>query len=157
MSKKLIVNGTVFEYPTTGSYNWGEEAASWAEEVTTVLGTLSGPEDIQTSEATLSNGGSGNVPGLSFNSGVVQQIYVQVVVTRTYTDITPTETESFILQGAYNGASFVISSESVAAGNSCGVVFDIDNTGQITYVAESKANTDSINIKFKATAITQTI
>ena len=156
MAKKLNVNGTIFEYPTTGSYNWGEEAAGWAEEVTTVLGTLSGPEDIQTSEATLSNGGSGNVPGLSFNSGVVQQILVQAVISRTYTDATPTETESFTLQGAYNGSTFSISSESVAvSGISCGVSLDINNSGQITYVAESRANTNLLNIKFKATAIIQ--
>ncbi len=157
MSKKLTVNGTVFEYPTTGSYNWGEETTGWATEVTTVLNTLSGPEDIQTSEATLVNGGSGNVPGLSFNSGVVQQIYVQAVVTRTFTDATPTQTESFIMQGAYNGANFVVSVESVAVGLQVGITFDIDNTGQFNYVAETKANTDSINLKFKATAITQTV
>lgn len=157
MAKRLTVNGNIFEYPTTGSYNWGEETTAWATEVTTVLGTLSGPEDIQTSEATLVSGSSGNVPGLSFNAGVVQQIYIQAVVTRTFTDATPTETESFIMQGAYNGSTFVIASESVAVGEQVGVVFDIDNTGQVNYVSEAKANTDTLNIKFKATAITQTI
>lgn len=157
MSKKLTVNGTIFEYPTTGSYNWGEESTAWATEVTTVLGTLSGSEDIQLSQATLSNGGSGSVPGLSFNAGVVQQILIQAVVTRTFTDATVTRTESFSMQGAYNGATFVIAIDSVSVGADVGVAFDIDNTGQVNYVADTVANTNSIDIKFKATAITQAV
>ena len=154
MSRKLVVNGTVFEYPTTGGYNWGEESSDWAAEVTEVLNTLSGPEDIQTSEATLSNGGSGNVTGLSFNASLVQQISIKAVVTRTFTDATPTRTEAFDMTGAYNGSSFVLGYDSVSVeSQDSGVSFDINSSGQVTYVANSVANTDSLIVKFNATAI----
>lgn len=155
MSKKLTVGGEVFEYPTTGDYNWGEESTEWAEAVTEIINTLSGPEDISVTEATLSNNSSGVVSGLSFNAGLVQQISVQLVCTRTFTDATPTRTEAFILNGSFNGSVFSISSES--CGDECDIVFDIDNTGQITYAAANVANTDTIIVKFKGSAITQNI
>lgn len=152
--KKLIVNGTVFEYPTTGNYNWGEESSAWAEEVTEVLNTLSGPEDIQTTEATLSNGSSGNVVGLSFNAALVQQIAIKAVVTRTFTDATPTRVEAFTFVGAFDGSSFVLAYESLPVSTEVGVTFDIDNTGQVNYVASNVANTSTLIVKFNATAIT---
>jgi hypothetical protein len=153
MSKKLTIGGEVFEYPTTGDYNWGEESTGWAEAVTEVLNTLSGPEDISVSEATLVNGSTGNVAGLSFNAAVVQQISVELVCTRTFTDATPGRTEAFIFHGAFNGSDFVVSAEKV--GDDCGVIFDINNTGQFTYDAENIANTNTITVKFKGSAITQ--
>jgi hypothetical protein len=154
MTKKLTVNSTVFEYPTTGGYNWGEESSAWAEAVTEVLETLSGPEDIQTTEANLTNGGSGNITGLSFNASLVLQVAIKAAVTRTFTDATPTRVEAFTFLGAYDGSSFVLAYESLPVGTEVGVTFDIDNTGQVNYVAQSVANTDTLTIKFNATAIT---
>jgi len=156
MSKKLTVNSTVFEYPTTGGYNWGEESSAWAEAVTEVLNTLSGPQDVQTTEANLLISGSGNVSGLTFNASLVQQISIKAVVTRTFTDATPTRTEAFNFTGAYNGSSFVMSYDSVPVGLDVLVAFDIDNTGQVNYVSTAIANTDAITMKFNATAITST-
>jgi len=157
MSKKLIVNGNVFDYPTAGTYNWGEDPSAWAEEVTTVLNTLSGPEDIQTTEATLLNGQAGNVPGLSFNAGLVQRINITAVVTRVFSDATPTRTEEFNMQGAYNGSVFAMSIDTTPVGENADVSFDITNAGQVVYTAADVPNTLNINVKFRATAITQTI
>lgn len=157
MARKLIVNGNVFDYPTAGTYNWGEDSSAWAEEITTVLNTLSGPEDIQTTEATLLNGQQGNVPGLSFNAGLVQRVSISAVVTRTFSDATPARTEEFNMQGAYNGAEFAISIDTTPVGGDSSVKFDITNAGQVIYDAEDVPNTLNINIKFRATAITQSI
>lgn len=151
MSKTLQIGNQTFEYPSQGDSNWGEEASAWAEAVTEALATVQGPEDILLTEALLTNGSSGNVSGLLFDTSVVQQVLVEGLIVRTYLDATPTEAEAFAAIGSYNGTTFSLSIEST--GNDTGVELDIDNTGQFTYQAENKANTDSIVIKFKGKAI----
>lgn len=151
MSKTLQIGNQTFEYPSQGDSNWGEEASAFAEAVADALATVQGPEDILLTEALLTNGSSGNVSGLLFDTSVVQQVLVEGLIVRTYLDATPTEAEAFAATGAYNGTTFYLSVEST--GNDTGVVLDIDNTGQFTYQAENKANTDSIVIKFKGKAI----
>jgi len=153
MSKTLQIGSDIFEYPDQGTGNWGEEATAWAEAVTKALESVQGPQDILLTEANLVNGGSGNISGLNFNTSLVQQIDVEGLITRTYTNATPTEAEAFRVLGAYNGSEFRISVE--YSGLDSGVVIDVDNAGQFTYVASSKANTDVLSIKFKAKAIIQ--
>ena len=151
MSKTLQIGNQTFEYPSQGDSNWGEEASAWAEAVTEALATVQGPEDILLTEALLTNGSSGNVSGLSFDTSVVQQVLVEGLIVRKYLDATPTEAEAFVATGAYNGTTFYLSVEST--GNDSGVVLDIDNSGQFTYQASNKVNTDNIVIKFKGKAI----
>jgi len=151
MSKTLQIGNQTFEYPVQGDSNWGEEATAWAEAVTEALATVQGPEDILTTEALLTNGGSGNVSGLVFDTSVVQQVIVEGLIVREYLDATPTEAEAFVSNGSYNGTTFYISVESV--GNDTGVTLDINNSGQFTYTAENRANTSNIIIKFKGKAI----
>jgi len=151
MSKTLQIGNQTFEYPEQGDSNWGEESAAWAEAVTDALATVQGPEDILLTEALITNGSSGNVSGLAFDTSLVQQIVVEGLLVRSYLDATPTEAEAFVATGAYNGSVFNISME--YAGNDTGVVLDIDNSGQFTYVAENRANTNTILIKFKGKAI----
>jgi hypothetical protein len=151
MSKTLQIGNQTFEYPDQGDSNWGEESAAWASAVTEALATVQGPEDILLTEALLSNNSSGNVSGLAFDTSVVQQVIVEGLLVRSFLDATPTQAEAFIATGAYNGTTFNISVES--AGNDTGVILDIDNSGQFTYIAENRANTDTILIKFKGKAI----
>lgn len=151
MPKILQIGNQTFEYPTQGEGNWGEEATAWAEAVTEALATIQGPEDILLTEALLTNGSSGNISGLTFDTSVVQQVLVEGLIIRTYLDATPTEAEAFVAIGAYNGSTFNISVES--SGLDVGVTLDIDNSGQFTYQALNKPNTDSIIIKFKGKAI----
>lgn len=153
MSKSLQIGSDIFEYPETGDGNWGEEATAWAEAVTKSLETVQGPQDILLTESILSNGGSGNISGLSFNTSLVQQIEVKGLITRTYLDATPTEAEAFHCFGAYNGTEFRIST--TYTGLDSGVVLDVTNAGQFTYEAQNKANTDTLTIKFKANTIIQ--
>lgn len=151
MPKTLQIGNQTFEYPIQGDGNWGEEATAWAEAVTEALATVQGPEDILITEATLINNSNGDVSGLAFDTAVVQQINVQGLIVRTYTDATPTESEAFAVIGSYNGINFNISVEYI--GNNTGVSLDISSLGQFTYSAANKINTDSIVIKFKGNAI----
>lgn len=153
MPKTLQIGNQTFEYPVQGDGNWGEEATAWATAVSEALETVQGPEDILITEAVLNNGSSGDVAGLSFDTSVVQQINVEGLITRTFSDATPTEADAFIVTGSYNGSVFSISAEYV--GNDAGVTLNITNVGQFTYVAENKANTDTITIRFKGKAIVQ--
>ena len=155
MSKNLQIGNKTFEYPTTGNGNWGEEATAWAVEVTNVLETVQGPQDILKSEAALVNGGSGIIAGLKFDTGAIQQVIVKGYIKRIYTVISgkPTEVESVVVEGAYDGSVFSISPEYVGRFDA-GVSIDADNTGQFTYVAENKADTDTLTIVFEAKAIT---
>ena len=153
MPKTLQIGNQTFEYPEQGDGNWGEEATAWAEAVTKALETVQGPEDILLTEAILNNGASGDVSGLAFDTSAVQQVFVEGLLTRTYTDATPTEAEAFIAIGAYNGSIFNLSVE--YTGDDVGVVLDVTNAGQFTYVAQNKPNTDAITIKFKGKAIVQ--
>lgn len=154
MSKILQIGNQTFEYPETGDNNWSEEATGWAEAVTEVLETVQGAEDILKTEASLVNGSSGNIAGLVFDTGAVQQVIVKGYIKRVYTAISgkPTEVESIVIEGAYNGSVFNIAPEYV--GDDVGVEIDVDNTGQFTYAAEDKTDTDTLTIVFEAKAIT---
>ena len=154
MAKNLQVGNQIFQYPETGDNNWSEEATGWAEAVTEVLETVQGAEDILKTESSLVNGSSGDIAGLVFDTGAVQQVIVKGYITRTYTVVSgkPTEVESIVIEGAYNGSEFKIAPEYV--GDDTGVVIDAANTGQFTYVAEDKTDTLTLTIVFEAKAIT---
>lgn len=154
MSKTLQVGSEIFEYPETGNGNWGEQSTGWAEKVTEVLETVQGPQDILKTEASITNGTSGNINGLVFDTSQIQQVEVKGYIERVYTGIsgTPTEVESFRVEGAYNGSIFNISVR--YSGDDTGVVIDVDNSGQFNYVAEDKTDTLSMKIVFEAKAIT---
>lgn len=161
MTVKLQVGSDIFEYPKQGSGNYGEEATAWAEAVTDALKTVQGPNDILLTSALLSNGSSGIISGLTFNTGQVQQITVEALIVRTYTDATPTESESININGTYNGSEFIITD--IRSGDDTGVDIDVGNefglvgipSGQFVYLAENKANTNTLTIKFKAKTIDQ--
>jgi len=108
MSKPLIIGDEIYNYPTTGEANYGEEATGWAEAATGVIAEVSGPGDIPTTETTLvgvlaSGRYDGDITGLSFDTAYVQSIEVRGHITRTFTDATPTQVEYFNVEGAYNG------------------------------------------------------
>lgn len=150
---KLQIGNDIFIYPENGSGNWGEEATAWAEAVTKALETVQGPNDILITEALLSDGGSGIISGLNFNVGQVLGVEGDAVIERTYADATPKETEYVKFTGSYNGTTFTTTP--VFSGDDTGVEIDVDNTGQYLYVAESKPNTLSLTIKFRAKTIDQ--
>lgn len=152
MSKILQIGNETFEYPETGDANWSEEATGWAEAVTDVLATVQGPQDILKTEAALVNGSSGNIDGLVFDTGAIQQVIVKGYIKREYTVPKPTEVESVVIEGVYNGSDFIIAPEYV--GDDVGVSIDVLSNGQFTYEAEYKDDTKTLKLVFEAKAIT---
>jgi len=154
MSEKLQVGNKIFNYPETGDTGWSEDATGWATQVTEVLKTVQGPQDILRTEAAIVNGTSGNINGLKFDTGQVQQVIIKGYIQRIYTPISgkPTEAESIVIEGAYNGATFMVANKYV--GDDTGISIDADNTGQFTYEADDKTDTLTITIVFVAKAIT---
>lgn len=155
MAKNLQIGSTIYEYPEPGEgAGWSEGATSWAEGVTDALATVQGPNDIILETATLANNQFTpvNVVGLSFDTGQVQHVTIEFLLIRSYTDATPTETESGTIIGNYNGSDFFISPDSVG---DVGVDFSITSVGQVQYVSEDRDNTDNLTIKFKARTIDQ--
>lgn len=156
MTKKLQVADESFEYPENGNINWGEDGTGWAEKVTEVIADIIGPDDILLTEAALTNGQLTSAPisGLKFDVGRVQQVIVEGLITRTYTIPSgkPTEAESFKADGVFDGTTFTITTE-YSGNTDTGVIIDVDNTGQFTYISEDKTDTDTFSIKFKGSAI----
>lgn len=160
MPKDLQIGSNIYEYPTPGEpAGWSEGASDWAEGVTNALATVQGPNDILLTSSSLvipdgspETAGPFNVNGFLFDSGTVQGFEAQFLVTRTYTDATPTEVESGNLVGNNNGSDFFISISSIG---DTGISFSITSEGQVQYILEERANTQNIQIKFKAKTIDQ--
>ena len=161
MSKILQVGNDVFEYPQQGTgAGHGEEATAWAEAVTDALANFLGPNDILLTSAELANGGSGVIPGLSFNTGQVQHINVEFLIVRVIAippqppKIVPTTVkivESGKIYGNYNGSDFRISIE--GTGDDTGVELNITNSGQFEYISSELDNHQSSLIFFKGQTI----
>ncbi len=155
MSTNLTLRNRIFPYPNTGDSNYGEAASEWAGEATDILGNVSGPGDIPTTEVTLSGSTdgtytTGTITNLTFDTSFVQSIQVKGFITRTYTDATPTQVEFFTIEGAYNGTSVNYSVE--FAGDETELQFT-NTGGQFTFKYLDIVNTDSVTIKFTASAI----
>lgn len=148
----LQVIDEIFEYPTNGVDDWGEEGTAWAVAVTEALARLIGPQDILITEIPILEGQTdAAINGLNFDTAVIQAILVEGFITRTYTDATPTEVDRFTLKGAYNGSDFFF--DDSYSGNDAGVTIGIQSSGQGVYTSETRTNTDTIIMKFEAKAI----
>jgi len=155
MSKRLAVGNEIFNYPVTGSSNYGEDATAWAEAVTEVLETVIGPGDILTQQVQLV-GASGNITGLAFDTTFVQRVSVEGLLTKE--SILPISdpsyfklTESFNIEGVFDGTNFKFSVEST--GDDTQVVIDVaPSSGQFTFTQVVTPNSET-TIKFKAKAI----
>lgn len=153
MPKNLIVVDEIYEYPVTGDNNYGEEATGWAEATTSVLAQISGPGDIPTTETNLigiSSGGyvTGDITNLSFDTAYVQSLIITGHITRTYIG-GATEVESFSIEGVYNGTEINFSPD--FSGDDVEMDFEV-NGGQFRFKYLEIANTDTVVIKFSASA-----
>lgn len=150
MAKQLQVGEEIFEYPVTGSSNYGEEATGWAEEVTDALKEVKGPGDISTTE-TILVGTSGDITGLQFDTSFVQRVFIEGLLTRKF-NVNPTKYESFTIEAIYNGSEFKIESEFV--GDDVDVVFDAVG-GQFKFqtISDPDDAPNGLTIKYKAKAI----
>jgi hypothetical protein len=130
----LTVNNKEFQYPQVGEEpGWGEDATAWAEEVTEVLESLAGPDDILQTTVTINNnqGSVTNVAGLLFNTANVRSAFVDYNIYRT--DASPSVlVEGGTLLVCYNDTSWTISQ---MTNGDAGVYFTMTNTGQIQYTS----------------------
>lgn len=151
MSKKLTVSTESFDYPVTGSDNYGEGATGWAEAINNAVAEFFGPGDIRTTETVLLEGQTADVTGLTFDASFVQRILVQGFITRTFNSAT-TRTESFVIEGTIPNTGADIQFSATYTGDDTGIEFS-SNGGQIRYTSEVIPDTNQITIKFKANAI----
>lgn len=150
MSKKLTVGNESFDYPITGTNNYGEGATDWADAVTDAVAEFFGPGDIRTTEAALANNTTADVAGLVFDTAYVQRIKIEGIITRKISIPAATNVEAFIIEGAYNGSEFNITVE--FSGNDTEVdLFMVG--GQVRYTSADVTNTSEMTIKFKASVI----
>ncbi len=150
-SKKLQVGNDIFDYPITGSSNYGEEATGWADAITEAAKEIKGPGDISVSEDILI-GLSGSISGLQFDTSFVQRISVTGIITREYTIASgkSREVESFVIEGAYNGVEFNITQE--FAGDDTEVEFSVVG-GQFFFNTITVDDTQELKIKFQGKAV----
>jgi hypothetical protein len=162
VSTPLVVNNKTFNYPSPGeSPGWGEEATAWAEEVTSILGTVAGTGDIPTTTATLANdiGSAMPVSELTFNPSVVRGAKIQYSITRTATvsGSSVVKIEEGEMHVVYNGTSWELIRAFVGEAD---IEFTVTNTGQFQYTSSDiSGGVGAVgyvgSMKFKATALTQ--
>lgn len=163
MSIPLVVNNELFQYPTNRQIpGWGLEASAWAQAVTTVLGSLNGPQDILQTVSNISNNQvlsppatAGLVAGLSFDPTQVRGAKVDYNVYRVTNG---SGAQEFVEQGI-----MLISYKPVAAtwdlvimsSQSSGVTFTISATGQIYYTSTAMTGLNyNGSIVFRAIGLT---
>jgi hypothetical protein len=156
MSKKLTVGNESFNYPITGTNNYGEGASDWAESITDAVAEFFGPGDIRTQEQALTAGASNaNIPNLLFDMAYVQRVRIEGFVVRTTTGNIKTR-EAFVVEGisASNGTSLNISIEWI--GDDTDIVLGTTG-GQFTYTdaADAGVIADTTELKIKFAAKTQ--
>lgn len=162
MPVSLVVNNVAFEYPIPGdSPGWGEGATDWAVEVTTVLNSFFGPNDIIQNTASISNNQASptNITGLLFNTGQVRSAIVEYSVYRISTANPSGHAESGTLTATYDNSAAPGSKWSLIGsdlnGNS-GVTFTILDTGQFQYVSTDINSTGYTgNMHFRARTLNQ--
>lgn len=154
MAITLIVNGIPFDYPEQGEQQpWGEAATGWAEQVTTVLDSIKGPNDILETIGSIGNGQTDTeIVGFFFDPLEVRSFIATGNIYRTYISGSTTIelSEQFTITGLNQGSSsWIIQQEGL--GDS-GVTLNLDSSGQMKYTSSSLTNYLEGIIKFKGIA-----
>lgn len=140
MSIPLTVAGVTYNYPEQGSDpDWGNEASSWAQAVSSVLNTLIAPGDILASTATINDNVivATDVNGLNFDPTLVRSSNVTYNIYRASTDTPSGNVEDGTIYLNYDnnaapGFKWTLSQRT--NGNS-GVSFSILDNGQVQYIS----------------------
>lgn len=162
MAIDLTVNNDTFPYPTPGDEpGWGQAATDWAEAVTEVLGSISGPDDILPSTFSISNnvGVATSLTNLAFNTGSVRQATVTYAIYRRTDSSTSGHAEMGVINlifdnNASSGNKWLMNQSNVV-GNA-GVAFSITDAGQLQYTSTNIAGANySATLRFRAQTLTQ--
>ena len=148
---RLRLGDEVFDIPTVGASNWGEQVTLYLRKNSEIIATIQGPQDKVLTDYNTANNTSGDIKGLSFDTSSVQQILVEGLIIRSFSSEVA-KVDSFNIEGVYDGQEFHISN--TYSGTDAKVKLDItDTTGQFTYVADDVQGTSGIKIRFRAKAI----
>lgn len=155
MAIRLRLGDEVFDIPTVGATNWGEQITLYLEKNSEILSSIQGPQDILLTPADLAAGGENSpIPGLSFDTSNIQQILVEGTIIRSFTG-GETKIDSFRCEGIYDFNDFYI--DTTYTGTDAQIKLDVNSSGQFLYddvaSTEDVGNTESILIRFKAKAI----
>ena len=150
MSITLVVNNTPFEYPEQGEpQGWGEAATAWANEVTKVLASVSGPADILETSDTIINSPTEfrDIVNFKFDSSTVRSFSVRGNVNRTHG--ASEKSEEFLLIGVQDATGWLLQQEGIG---DAGITFGITSLGQVQYKSTNLVGGSGI-IKFRGVGI----
>lgn len=140
MSTPLTVNGTTYNFPTSGEDpNWAIELVGWAEQITISVNSLSGTGDISESSFTIANNtaAAANINGLQLTGATVKSAIINYTIYRKSNATPSGNSETGIILATYDdvassGSIWTIAQQAV--GNA-GVVLSVTDLGQFQYIS----------------------
>lgn len=158
MPKILTVGTEDFDFPIEGdNANYGSSITDWATAVTDGLTTVVQPNDITVTTASINNNVlvATPIPGFLFDTSEVISINAEAIVTRSTTSPAEIRCENVYINGNFNGTDWAVTVQTIA-GIDSGVTFDINSSGQVTYISDNMAGTGYVGqIVFKAKVFNQ--
>lgn len=160
MSRRLIVRGTVYNYPDPGEDQgvWGDEASDWAEAVTDTLDLLLSGNDILPTAFLVEN--DVTVPtivrGLYFNPGQVRAANISYSVYRE-TDLgSVVESGEMLINYDVNGAVGQKWKVIQRTNGEAGVIITVQDDGQFYYESTNLLGTNyTALMRFSARSLSQ--
>ena len=158
MSIEVEIDNTIYKIPVYGENKWGENTTALLEAMALALASIVGPQDILIREAVLANNQSTPAPiaGMRYDTSVVQASSTNGVIVRTFPSLLMIEPkqDTFVIESTSFQGKMEYSVR--YTGSDAGVTIIGQDNGQFLYVSTDVANTESIFIKFKGTAILDT-
>lgn len=156
MPQNLVVNGNTFAYPVAGDEpGWGEAATGWSAEVTIALQDLNDINDILQTTFNIASSVSSvsiSVVGMYFNPAQVRSAVVEYSIYRTGTgptvELAEVGTMHLIYKNNASGNKWSIGR--VFFGDDAGVLFTMNNNGQMYYTSSNIAGTYTGIMRFSA-------
>ena len=159
ISIPIIIQGTIINYPTSGSDpNWSQAMVDFAIAVQNALGSFVGPYDVPPQTFTMTSNAYSNepLPNLSFPTATVQGAVISYSVYRNSTTETPTETGTIMIN--YNplagaGLKWEVSREYIGDGK---VTFNVTDVGQVEFSSTTLSGTYNTGyLTYQAKAVLQ--
>lgn len=153
MSKTINIQGTIIEFPESGtSPDWAEAVDQFAEAVETALAGVVGPYDVSPQVMTI-NGPTYNptassidIPNLAFSTIAVRAAKIEIAVYRETTTSEVSENNTILI--VYNdsntpGTKWELSRETVGDAS---IDFTITDTGEVQFTTTSIGGINHIGV-----------
>lgn len=178
MSIQIIVNNTPIDFPSSAqSPNWAPALIEFAQNVATALSGIVGPYDVAPQVVDIENDGAEHAiqtpsVSLAFPTSTVRSANIRYSIYRN-NDANNTQAETGLLSVVYNSESATWELQREFIGNitpvgtygnaapsgtcTSGMLFRIDNNGQVYYKAATLTSTGYTGkLSFAAQALLQT-